>query len=67
MLLEVIEHWLTLFSPKLDPIFSAKRGSSLTYYHELDFMIKSKWEQIIESRSFDLKVEKNNNNKLFLL
>ncbi|MDC3080743.1 transcription-repair coupling factor [Paracoccaceae bacterium] len=67
ILVEGIEHWLPLFSPNLEPIFSVLSGASLSYDHDLDFMIKKKWEQIIESRAFDLKTDRNNSNKLFLL
>ena len=65
ILIDGIEHWLPLFNEKLEPIFSAFRGASLSYDYDLHSMIENKWEQIIESRSYDLKA--SNNNKLSLL
>ena len=67
VLVEGIEHWLPLFTPNLESIFSAFRGASFSYDHDLNVMIDRKWEQIIESRSYDLKADRNNNNKLFLI
>ena len=48
-------------------IFSAFRGASLSYDYDLHSMIENKWEQIIETRSYDLKASNNNSNKLSLL
>ena len=55
ILIEGIEHWLPLFNPKLVPIFSVLNRASLSYDSDLQVMIENKWEQIVESRSFDLK------------
>ncbi len=67
ILIEGIEHWLPLFNPKLVPIFSFLKRASLSYDSDLQVMIENKWEQIVESRSFDLKNVSNNPNKLSLL
>ena len=62
---EGIEHWLPLFNPKLEPIFSVFNGASLSYEDDLELMIENKWAQIVESRNFDLKAISKN--KLSLL
>ncbi len=67
ILIEGIEHWLPLFKPKLVPIFSFLKNASLSYDSDLQVMIENKWEQIVESRSFDLKTVSSNPNKLSLL
>ena len=67
ILVEGIEHWLPLFNPKLVPLFSVLNRASLSYDSDLQVMIENKWEQIVESRSFDLKTVSNNPNKLSLL
>ena len=67
ILVEGIEHWLPLFNPKLVPLFSVLNRASLSYDCDLQVMIENKWEQIVESRSFDLKTVSNNPNKLSLL
>ena len=67
VLVEGIEHWLPLFNENLEPIFSAFNGASLSYDDDLDFMIESKWDQLTESRNFDLKAVRDNSNKLSLL
>ncbi len=64
---EGIEHWLPLFNPKLEPIFSFFKGASLSYEKDLEQMIENKWEQIVESRDFDLKTISDKKNKLSLL
>ena len=64
---EGIEHWLPLFNPKLEPIFSVFNGASFSYEDDLELMIENKWAQIVESRNFDLKAISNNKNKLSLL
>ena len=48
-------------------IFSFLKRASLSYDSDLQVMIENKWEQIVESRSFDLKAVSENNNKLSLL
>ena len=67
ILVEGIEHWLPLFNSNLEPIFSVFVGASLSYDNDLQVMIENKWDQIVESRNFDLKAVSNNNNKLSLL
>ncbi len=64
---EGIEHWLPLFNPKLEPIFSVFKGASFSYEGDLEVMIENKWAQIVENRNFDLKTVNNNKNKLSLL
>ena len=63
-LIEGIEHWLPLFFPRLQSVFSCFAGASLSYDRNFFSAIKSKWEQIVEGRNFDLKSIKNNKNKL---
>ena len=67
VLVEGIEHWLPLFNSKLEPIFSVLSGASLSYDNDLQVMVENKWEQIIESRNFDLKAVSNSDNKLSML
>ncbi len=67
ILVEGIEHWLPLFCKRLEPIFSAFNGASLSCDGDLQLLIDNKWEQIVESRSFDLKAVSENSNKLSLL
>ncbi len=67
VLVEGIEHWLPLFNPKLEPIFSVFSGASLSYDNDLQQMVENKWEQIVENRNFDLKAISNNDNKLSVL
>ncbi len=67
ILVDGIEHWLPLFNPKLVPLFSVLKGASFSYDSDLQVMIEKKWEQIFESRNFDLKTVSNNLNKLSLL
>ena len=67
VLVEGIEHWLPLFNSKLEPIFSVLSGASLSYDNDLQVMVENKWEQIVESRNFDLKAVSNSDNKLSML
>ena len=56
----------TLIQFKTRPIFSALSGASLPD-NDLQVMVESKWEQIVENRNFDLKALGNNDNKLSIL
>ena len=47
-LIEGIEHWLPLFFPRLQSVFSCFAGASLSYDKDFLSSINNKWEQIVE-------------------